>query len=361
MKDGSLVTENPMPTSCSSEVTLPEEGCVRMASLLAIPGLLTEMGIDPNPVIEDAGLAPTLFDSPENTIPFADLGRFVTLCVIRSGCPHLGLLVGETMGTDALGLVGRLAASAADVGGALQSIVKFLHLHDRGALPSVWISGERAALVYTIHEPDVLATEQIYDAALGNACNILKSLAGAHWEPIEVSFTRPLPDDIKPYRRFFRACLCFDADQNAVVFPAFWLRCSVNGADTQLHQGLIQRIETLTAREAANLVVPLRRLLRDLLLRGANEGKVSLEQVSDLFAVHRRTLNRRLREQGTSFKAQLDEARYDIARQLLRDTRLPISMIADSLGYANAAPFTRAFRRWSGTTPEAWRTARRRP
>jgi AraC-like DNA-binding protein len=96
-------------------------------------------------------------------------------------------------------------------------------------------------------------------------------------------------------------------------------------------------------------------VLRRLMVNGAGQGETRLEQVADLFAIHRRTLNRRLRAQGTSFKALVDETRYDIARQLLRDTRLPTTEIAATLDYSECSAFVRAFRRWSGTSPSAWR------
>jgi AraC-like DNA-binding protein len=119
----------------------------------------------------------------------------------------------------------------------------------------------------------------------------------------------------------------------------------------------MQEIEVLEARGAGDLSAQLRRVLRQLLVSGAAQGKVSLEQVSNLFAIHRRTLNRRLRTQGTSFKTLVDETRYDIARQLLRDTRLSVLEVAVTLGYSDAAALTRAFRRWSGTSPAVWRSA----
>jgi AraC-like DNA-binding protein len=89
-------------------------------------------------------------------------------------------------------------------------------------------------------------------------------------------------------------------------------------------------------------------------------GEPSLDAVAEVFTVHRRTLNRRLRESGVTFRQVLDEVRRQRARQLLRDTDLPVLAIAGTLGYADAPAFTRAFRRWSGTTPTAWRAARRR-
>ena len=72
--------------------------------------------------------------------------------------------------------------------------------------------------------------------------------------------------------------------------------------------------------------------------------------------MHRRTLNRRLKAQNYTFHELVNEVRYEIARQLLEDTRMPMSQIAVTLDYSDASAFTRAFRRWSGTTPAAWRT-----
>jgi len=75
--------------------------------------------------------------------------------------------------------------------------------------------------------------------------------------------------------------------------------------------------------------------------------------------MHPRTLNRRLRDQATSFKTLIDETRYEIARQLLRDSPLSLLEVALTLGYADESAFSRAFRRWSGTCPAVWRTGHR--
>lgn len=328
-----------------------------MAAIQAIPGLLTGMGIDPQPIIAEARLDPALFDDPENTIPFHDLGRFVDLCVTRADCPDLGLRVGETMTPEVLGQVGALASSAADLRGALSSIVQYLHFHDRGALPALRVSGDRAVLSYLIHEPNVLATEQIYDAALLHAHNILKVLAGPSWQVDEVRFSRLPPEHVESYQRRFGTRVRFGAEDNALLFSASWLDRPVVSADAQTHYALIQLVEILDRRVSGDLVAHLRHTLRKLLSRDVGEQALLLDQVLREYPLHRRTLNRRLRERDSSFKALLGEARYDIARQLLRDTNLTSLRIAGMLGYADSTAFTRAFRRWSGTTPAAWRRA----
>ena len=71
--------------------------------------------------------------------------------------------------------------------------------------------------------------------------------------------------------------------------------------------------------------------------------------------MHRRTLNRRLKAEGTTFQRVLDEVRFDIARDLLSNSNVHLDDIAATLGYAAVTPFMRTFRRWSGTTPGQWR------
>jgi len=80
--------------------------------------------------------------------------------------------------------------------------------------------------------------------------------------------------------------------------------------------------------------------------------------VAALFSMHSRTLNRPLSAFGPSFRELVDESRFEIARQMLESSSLGVSRIADMLGYADASAFTRAFRRWSGTTPARWRADR---
>ena len=132
------------------------------------------------------------------------------------------------------------------------------------------------------------------------------------------------------------------------------------GSDARAYAGGLREVEALEAFRDGGLHEHIQRVLRRLLIAGAPASELRLEPVAALFGLHVRTLNRRLRAEGTSFKALLDETRYRIARQLLRDTPLPMQELAITLGYADVTAFTRAFRRWSGVSPAVWRSSRRR-
>ena len=103
--------------------------------------------------------------------------------------------------------------------------------------------------------------------------------------------------------------------------------------------------------DAEDFADVLRRLLRTELLR----GECSVDDLAQQCMIHRRTLSRRLRAEGTAFRRLSDEVRFEIACRLLLNPRMTFCQIATTLGFSEASAFTRAFRRWSGQTPTAWR------
>jgi AraC-like DNA-binding protein len=98
----------------------------------------------------------------------------------------------------------------------------------------------------------------------------------------------------------------------------------------------------------------LRSLLRDALLA----GDASSDEVARRLSITHRTLHRRLKIFDATYEALFDETRFDLARQLLKNSRASMIDIAAALNYNNASAFTRAFRRRTGMTPSEWRLAR---
>lgn len=87
--------------------------------------------------------------------------------------------------------------------------------------------------------------------------------------------------------------------------------------------------------------------------------ETSLEEIASEFSMQPRTLNRRLQAEGTTFRELINEARFEVARQLLKGTRMRIADVALTLGYANTSGFSHAFQRWSGAAPSEWRNNHR--
>ena len=330
------------------------EGHIRIGGPLAIPEVLLHLGVEPGEVLASAGLDASIFSDPDTPLPCTALGRLLSACVARTACRHFGLLVGAKGGPSSLGLVGLLIHGAADVGTALRQTVLYLHLHDLGAVAVLSSQGDVAQLTYAIYAPDMESSDQIGEGAIAIACNIIRSLCGAAWAPTAVLLASHCPTDVRPYSRFFRAPVHFDADKNALVFPAVLLNQELPGAKPELQQLVLEEVQQMDRELTFDFSTKVRRVVR----AGLIVGQYSADQTAALFAIQRRTLSRRLREEGTTFEALLAEIRYETARQLLIDTRMPMHDIAAAIGYAEVSVFTRAFKRWSGTTPAAWRSSR---
>jgi AraC-like DNA-binding protein len=332
-------------------ITVPLDGVLRVGPLAGIPPVLRRFGQDPASVLAAVGLDLSLFDDYDNTIPFVTMGQLLHLCAERTGCRCFGLLAAQQSGLSSLGVVGYLMQHSPDVGTALRDLILHMHLHDRGAVPTLSVRDGVAVLGYAIYQRGVVRADQIYDVGVTVAFNVMRSLCGAEWAPTQVLFSHSKPRDTTPFRRFFRAPLLFDADQTALVFPARWLAHPLVGADPGIRRVLEAWIAAVDGEGRSDVVARLRRVLRTLLISGGG----TVEQAAALLSMHPRTLNRRLKDRDTSFKALLDETRFEIARQLIEYTRMPIVEIAATLDYADASAFTRAFKRWSGLTPAVWR------
>lgn len=344
-----------LPSKVHAQLAAVMDGAVRVGPLMGIPHLLQDLGQDPAAVFAEAGVPLDIMDDPEHSVSFGAAGRLLRLCAERTGCPHFGLLVGQGAGPDCLGLVGMLAHCSPDLSRGLRNIVLYLHLHDRGAIPTLKVVEDRVLLGYAIYQPGVEGTAQIHDLAMAIGNQILSAFCGTSWRPQAVHLSHARPADISPYRRAFGAPLRFDAEQSAIVFPAAWLAHPLPGADPDRYRELEGRIADLTGPVDRDLAVQVRRVTCNLL----RSGQGSREAVAGVFSVHPRTLNRRLQEQGTSFRQVREECQHEAARQLLRDTDLPVADIAAILGYADSPAFIRAFRRWTGTAPAGWRAALR--
>lgn len=338
-------------TKPPSERTLPP-GYIHLGVAKEIAPILRDFGLDPDPIIREAGLDPSLFDDGTNVIPHAALGRLLTLSVTRTNCSHFGLLVGQRATILSLGMVGRLMQQSETVGDALHALVTNLSIQNRGAVPSLAISGDMALFTFSVYQPEVESVDQISDGSLAVTVNALRALCGPDWNPTEVLLPRATPAEQEPYRRHFHAPVRFNQESAIIVFPARDLGIRVAGADPVLRAMLEERIQQMKGTPDTAFSDDIRRMLRMRL----TSNHCSADDIARLLAMHRRTLSRRLKDGGMGYRAITNEIRFEIARQLLTDTQVPLAQIAAALGYSEASAFTRAFRRWSGQSPTAWRT-----
>jgi AraC-like DNA-binding protein len=325
---------------------------IRVGGAAALLPLLRERGVEVEALVAQVGVPITTFDHPDNVIPFAKLGQLVSLAAERTGLTDIGLRACLRTRLGALGTLGYLVANCESVGSGLMCLQTYLHLHDEGAAPYLLLEDGVAILGYEVLEPGLPGADQIAFGALAIGANILREICGAGFALREVTFAFRGPHDASSFRAHFAAPVRFDAVRTALAFDGAFLGRPIVGADSILRDVLMSKAREMDRVEVGEVTKDrVRRVMRTLL---ANNS-YSQSEVAGAFGMNRRTLARRLQISGTTFRGLLDEARFDAARALLQDTAASLAEIALRLGYADATAFARAFRRWSGSSPAAWR------
>ncbi len=330
----------------------PAAWAQRVGGFVAVPGLLRSLGVDPAPVLAAAGLQARALDDAGSRIPYLGVLRLLAECTARTRTPHFGLLAGQAWRLQDLGLLGELMRHAPTVGDALRTMVAYQQLNALGGAPVLLELGDTVQLGYVVYQASPGPLDTVFDTAMAVGLQLMRELCGPRWHPRWAELPRAASADAEVYARHFGCPVRFDAEAAAFAFGAGSMSSKLEGAQPQRWQALKTGLE----RQVNPQLVPaLYRTVRSLLVQGVANRQATAQQL----ALHRRTFNRRLQAQGTSFRAILDEVRHEAARQLLRDTALPVIDVAAALGYAEASSFNHAFRRWSGLTPTAWRNCSR--
>jgi AraC-like DNA-binding protein len=325
-----------------------------IAPLLPLPRLLLDTGIDPAPLLAIAGICASAFADAGTRIPFEAAARLLRDAARAARREDFGLLVGQRFDFASLGLLALLMQRAPTVGDALRGLGRHLHLHDRGAV--VYLKTSRAtqvAIGYAVHDATTPGVGLVYDLSMAIGVTMLRALCGPHWRAREVHLPHGRPAAPLAWRRGFGAPVLFDATAAEIWFDASWLVQRPPLADPAQQIALLRVAQQTDAELALPMAERARHVARALVMTGALSG----DHLAEAFSLHTRTLRRRLAVEGASLQSIAAEVRFDVARQLLRETRVPLAEIAELLGYADLTAFVRAFRGWANCPPGQWRTA----
>lgn len=297
------------------------------------------------------GLDPELFDGGSTPLSYVAFGRLIARGVERTGCHHLSLLVGQRTELAALGPIGMLMRNSDTIGDALRALEEHVGKQNWGAVIGLGSCDGTAVLSHSPYKPGIEAAGPHSERALAAMTNVLRALSRSDWAPLEVLLPRSAPRDARPYGDFFRAPIRFDEEMAALVFPDRLLEQPIAGADPAARHDIEEQIHRLEADQPHTLTDELRRYLRTAVTR----QRCGAERVARLRMTNRRTLDRHLQAEGTSYKQITNQTQFLVAKQLLADTSMTMGQISAVLHFSEPAGFTHAFRRWSGTAPSAWR------
>ncbi|MBO0340336.1 MAG: AraC family transcriptional regulator ligand-binding domain-containing protein [Bacteroidota bacterium] len=182
---------------------------------------------------------------------------------------------------------------------------------------------------------------------------VLNEVSGKPIKPTRVSFKHRFSSP-EYFSEYFDCPVIFDASENALTFHSKDLQVSTIKADKFIHQFLVERME----EEKSKLKVEVDFLTQEidqLLDQSISSGIPSLAQVSAYLGMSDRTLKRRLAERNLSFRKLVQKKQEETAMNLLSNSNQSIGEIAFLTGFSEQSAFNRAFKRWTGTSPNMYR------
>lgn len=327
---------------------------VRGTSLQGFPELVRELGGDPQALLDLAHLPAAAIGDHDSFVSYRGVVAVLEAAAALTGADDFGRRLGNRQGLEILGPLGVAARTAATVGAALGAIEQYMAVYS----PAIAIEisaparSRLARLDWRIVVPHAPPHRQSAELALGVTLRVLQLLAGPDFRPTSLHLRhRPLGDPAS-YLAHFGCPVEFEADTYGYVLPAAVLRRPL-ADDSDVHAVVQQYLSTIAVPTATATVDPITQLIRRMLPTGA----LDLDLVAGQLAVHRRTLQRQLARQGTSFATLVDQVRRDEAARYLRETDMPLGQLAGVLGLSEQSALTRACRRWFGVPPREVRRA----
>lgn len=324
---------------------------------LHLAELLEDWGVPAARLFAGTGITDGQLSEPGARLPLSLMGKLTERARTLSGEPGLGMHLGLKMRISAHGELGMAAMTASTVREALDVAVQFSPLRTTAVALRVQEQGPVAALAVEERVPLEPVRDVFMFALLIGIWQIGNALTGR-----ELAGDAELAFDEPPYFRRFAhftpGTVRFNRPANQLVFPRSTLDLPLLMADPASQR--VARERCVQALKALGHTGHLLTRVRALIPR-RDRGTRSLGEVAAQVGMSERSLKRRLAEHGTSFTRLVDEHRRDTAMLLLSSDDLPIEAVADRVGYSDAANFTRAFRRWTGVSPRAFRRGLHEP
>lgn len=325
-------------------------GIVRALAELAVSkgagarALYTQAGIDPHDV-----------QNSDNRIPLAKYQALMHAGQRLSNDPALALHFGEAFDAAEISIAGAIHPKSELLADSFELLNRYAPLVlDVGGPQERFAFTRRNGQVWIIdHRPNPNAFAELTESTFARmVCMARRHLPGVRF-PTEVRVTHHAPAYRAEYDRVFQAPVVFDSEDNALVTDGAWVGRKAPGVARYATDVLSAHAESLIGQLEQSKTV--RGRVESALVPLLSTGGARIAIVASAMGLSRQTLFRRLRTEGTTFEQVLDEQRRALAIRFVSDNRLAMSEIAERLGFSDATSLSRAFKRWTGSSPRAAR------
>ncbi len=310
------------------------------------------LGADPTELSAKTGFDPASASDPDAKIPLALETALWNEGARLSGDDAFGLHAAERVEPGAFDVLDYAVRTAPTFRAALERLARYNRLVHDAAVFTLRESGPSLRVEHGFGNDPQAPCRHAAEFTLACIVVIGGALLGRPLRPLAVEFAHAEPSAaaLAEHRRLFGVAPRFSAPVNALELELTLVNSALGGADPALSRVIERHAEALLAALPPASETTGRRVWH-LLSRLLGEGTPSLSEVASRLKMSERSLQRKLADEGQSFEGILDDVRRKLALRYLADPKLAVAEVAYLLGYSEPSPFHRAFKRWTGKTP----------
>lgn len=325
---------------------------IHAGAVLHLLHILEGAGHDPRSLLAEAGFGELQGTDLDQRVSMAGYVALWRIAAPRFSNGSLGLTVGAGFEFEHANLLVHMLAHASTIGEAVQRADRYRDLDHEMLLPLLALEGGDAILHRAL-PPALGGMGAMGEVIVATWVKCLSLYAGVAFQPREVWFQHAAPPDLRRYDDVFSCRVRFEMPELRLIVDPEELERPLRLANPRV----LEYLEAQARSQHDNLPHEsgLVDRVRGLLAEELRGGHLSQEHVARRLALSPRTLQRRLREEGAAFNDLLEAQRRVLCERYLRDPSLSVQEIAFLLGYNERSSFYRAFRRWTGRTPQELR------
>lgn len=349
------------PTKPSAGATVNRRG---RASFFATVGAKTvraalvaaeRAGLDVPRLAADVGIELARLADPDARVPHDSWVALFRHLEQRTGDPGIGLHLVGALPFGHFDAVDYLVASSATAEEGLARLVRAFPIVSTAAEHTVRRVGAELR-VTRASRPGVATTRAGTELAIGGMVRRLAELSGGAFVPERIELAHPPSVSPETYARVLLCPVLSEREAHVVVYRASSGAVPMRDAAPTLSLALDAHVEVLLARLGEG-PPGTAEAVRRAVARDLSAGPPSLACVAKALAMAPRTLQRRLEAEGTDYRSVVDTTREDAARAYLADGRYAVGEVAYLVGFSDPSAFQKAFTRWTGKSPGAYRAA----
>jgi AraC-like DNA-binding protein len=311
---------------------------------------IADAGVDLADTAREAGFTAGALESG---VTLAEAERFIGIAWRRLDDPAFGLRAGCVLRPERYGISGLTAMASATFGAALQRKARYNRLVWGDSYRILQDAKEFTVFTEAPDESKPWGYSKV-DLEFASLITFGRRFAFAEMAPLKVELRRPEPSFVDVYQDVFRCRIAFGQPANSIRFSASDAKRPLISADQRAAEWLEFGAKAALERMDDSGVTVRVRAQLERMLQG---DEPTLAAVASELCMSERTLQRRLGAEGQTFRRVLDEMRRDVAQRSLAAGKRNVPELAYLLGFEDSNSFYRSFRRWTGTTPEAFRRA----